>query len=262
MRKSILLIVVFILVLVLLTACFSRGQQSFTPTNSPAKETFEPTKSTLETTAQVEDSYFDYDDSISNELPKNDFSIDIVRVLTDIGYTIEQATGIQKILYQVGVNSIEILDEVTSDVSAGLDPIRCYANGNEELQFWFTTEDGVLFYCGFMGEDLYDTSQGGVLMEITDVHIPETEVSISVYNELQQLASDYVEEYLSYPESANFHALDWQIGRSDNNYKIIGIVSAQNSFGINREMNFSVWFISENNKYTIEAIMIDEIRVL
>jgi|GEM_PF-6129176 len=191
----------------------------------------------------------------------DDIDTNMISVLTQIGYSVEQSSAIQKILNDVGVYSIEVIRETPDDVTKGLAPIICLANSDDDLHFWFTTEDGVLFYCGFRDEDLYDSANGGYLKKITDVHIPETEITLETYSNLQLLAEENIKLHLNNPNSAYFDKLNWGVGRSDEKYKIIGKVTASNSFGLEEEMYFSVWFIESNNSFNAEAIIIDNIRV-
>ncbi|HHX71454.1 MAG TPA: hypothetical protein GX701_00845 [Clostridiales bacterium] len=196
------------------------------------------------------------------DLDLADYGADMVLFLTRLGYTVDEATAIQGILFQCGVTSIELARELKyDDISAGLSPVVCYANGNKDMQFFFTTDDGVLFYCGFMGEDLYDTEQGGFLKQITDVHIPETEIDFDTYAELQAVAVEAVKGYLSYPNTSDFGAFDWCVGREDDKYYIGGSVSAKNGFGVKSDMSFGVWVVKTETGYTVEGIQIDGVRV-
>lgn len=178
------------------------------------------------------------------------------------GYSIDHASIIQEILNTVGITEIEI-ENMTGEAESGLNSVVCYPNGHvdRDRRFYFTTEDGVLFYAGFLDEDLYDSENGGYLKNYSDVHVPQKEVTLEVYQELQSLATIAVEQYLNYPNTANFSAFDWKIGRSDEKYQIIGKVTAKNGFGVKDDMFFSVWFISDNTGYTIEGISLDGIRV-
>lgn len=211
---------------------------------------------------QDKDSEFIVGESVSGQIEEIDTSI--VSFLVNEGYTIEQAGGIQKILNTIGINNIVISSSIGSGTpTSGLYSIVCYPNGYTEQnrRFYFTTEDGVLFYAGFLNEDLYDSDKGGYLKSYEDVHVPETSISLDTYNTLQQLASEAVKIYLSVPSSADFDSFSWGIGRSDNKYKIQGKLSAKNKLGVKDDLYFSVWFIVTDNGYDIEAVVIDGTRV-
>ena len=191
-----------------------------------------------------------------------DIAADMMKVLTDAGYTFEQASDIQKILNTIGIQSIRIY-KMTGVATKGLNAVICYPNGltEQSSRFNFTTDNGILFYAGFLGDDLYDSELGGYLKSYEDVHIPETKIDIDTYTKLQTLAIDNVKNYLNHPSSASFNNFAWGIGRSDDKYKIIGEVEAQNSFGVKDDLNFSVYFVQTDDKFLIEGIMIDGIRV-
>ena len=53
----------------------------------------------------------------------------------------------------------------------------------------------------------------------------------------------------------------YQIGRSDNNYQLLGNVNAKNVLGVKQEMSFFVWFIKESGEFSVEGIEIDGIGV-
>lgn len=182
--------------------------------------------------------------------------------LIDAGYSLEHASQAQSILNKIGINSIKI-ESMTGKPESGLNAVVCYPNGktDRDRRFYFTTEDGVIFYAGFLNEDLYDTDKGGYLKNYNDVHVPEKEVTIETYNTLRELAKSTVKDYLNYPNSASFSSLNWGIGRSDDKYQVIGTVSAENAFGVSDDMSFSVWFVASGDSYTVEGVAIDGVRV-
>lgn len=200
--------------------------------------------------------------TVEGELPEVDS--DIVEKLTAAGYTVEHATQMQQILNTVGITSIEIYGASGAGTAeSGLYAMTCYANGSTESKsrFTMTTEDGVVFYIGFLDEDLYDTDQGGFLKKYTDVHIPETEVDWDTYYTLQELAIEEVKGCLNYPNTADFKELSWGIGRSDENYKIVGKVSAKNGFGVKDDIYFAVWFVDQNGAFVVEGVTLNGSRV-
>lgn len=187
---------------------------------------------------------------------------EITDVLLEGGYSLEHASMIQEILNTVGIESIEI-ENMTGDAEEGLNSVVCYPNDytDRDRRFYFTTEDGVLFYAGFGDEDLYDNEKGGYLKDYGDVHVPEKEVTLEVYEKLRSLAAEEVKNCLNYPDTADFGSLNWGIGRSDDNYQIVGSVTAKNGLGVEEEISFSVWFVSENDNFSVEGIALNGIRV-
>lgn len=182
--------------------------------------------------------------------------------LIETGYTVEHATEIQEILNTLGIESIEVTG-VTGVAEEGLNAVVCMPNGytTEDRRFSFTTEDGVLFYAGFLNEDLYDSDKGGYLKNYADVHVPEKTVSLEVFSDLQELSCQEVKKYLNHPQSADFDALNWRVGRSDDHYQILGSVTASNSFGVKDNVPFSVWFVVTDSGYGVEGVEIDGTRV-
>lgn len=195
-----------------------------------------------------------------SELPEVNSTIS--ETFMEIGYTVEHATEMQYILNTVGINSIEIYFS-TGEAETGLNAMSCYANGStdDSSRFTITTDNGIVFYVGYLGEDLYDPEQGGFLKKYSEVHVPETEVDLDTFTTLQYMAEVEVESCFSHPSSADFHTFSWRVGRSDDNYKIIGKVSAKNSFGVESEMNFGVWFTRINDSFSVIGVEIDGERV-
>lgn len=194
--------------------------------------------------------------------PPAEVDSQITETLMEVGYTVDQATEIQKILNTVGVTSI-VIDNYTGEAQSGLNSVVCYPNGleDENRRFYFTTDDGRLFYAGFSDEDLYDSAAGGFLKSYEDVYVPETKVTIDVFTTLQGIADEAVRGCLKYPDSAHFDEFSWSVGRSDNVYKILGKVSAENSFSVSDEVYFAVWFTEGEEGFSIDAITLDGVRV-
>lgn len=202
--------------------------------------------------------------SIPEKKMQNIETIDdsITALLMESGYSVEHASKIQEILNTLGIDTISI-DNMTGEAEKGLNSVVCCPNGltDRDKRFFFTTEDGELFYAGFSEEDLYDSNNGGFIKSYNDVHIPNKEVSLDTYNVLCQLAEDAVKNCLNYPETANFHTLSWKIGRSDEKYQIKGEVTAKNGFGVKEKIGFSVWFTDLGDSFNIDGISLDGVRV-
>ena len=66
---------------------------------------------------------------------------------------------------------------------------------------------------------------------------------------------------MSYPSTADFHSLSWQFAREDNKYSASGSVSAQNAFGVEEELPFTVYFEEKNGKIDVVAVNLNGQRV-
>lgn len=249
---------VVLIAVVLLAGCAATVSE---PENTPEpteESTIEPSLS--EGQSDNQGAVVSTGEPIEGEL--DEISTSMIETLVQAGYSVEQASEIQKILNTVSITSITI-ENMTGKADSGLNAVVCYPNGYTERnrRFYFTTEDGVLFYAGFLNEDLYDAEKGGFLKSYTDVHVPETKITLETYDKLRGLAEEAVKSYLNYPSSADFGAFDWGIGRSNDKYKIQGKVSAQNGFGVEEDLYFGVWFIVNGDSFDIEGIEINGTRV-
>lgn len=222
-------------------------------------QTTEKAESTSPTT-DADDSHFKINGDVKGDVA--DVDTTLVKTLTEAGYTLEHATQIAEVLNGVGIESV-VIETMTGVPEKGLNAVVCYPNGEtaRDKRFRFTTEDGIVFYAGFLNEDLYDIEQGGYLKKYSDVHVPEKDVDMNTYITLQAMAEKEVKKYLNYPSSADFGLLDWGVGRSDDDYKIVGKVTAKNAFGVEDELPFSVWFKKTNAGFTVVAVAIDGQRV-
>jgi len=248
-----------------LAACSNGVSQEKRDEESAKREGAHPNNSEMVQEPLTEPIQSDDDWFVAPEEPMNEIDgvdMEITNALTSQGYTIEHASQIQEILNRVGISTVSV-ESMTGEPENGLNSVVSYPNGytDRDRRFFFTTEDGVLFYAGFSDEDLYDSALGGYLKSYEDVHVPEKEVSTETYNALRTLAEAEVKKYLNQPESADFGMLDWGIGRSDSKYQVIGRVEAKNAFNAQKEMPFSVWFEVEGSTYVVEGIALDGIRV-
>ena len=230
------------------------------PNNNDSKPTDNNNK---EENKENKDNFFNTDkDQKDTDSIKKDFGIETTDKLRELGFTVEEATSIYNIFVKIGVNQIS---DVQKGAGTGIDNLQSFvaiANNDKQLKFYFTVENRQLYYAGFRDAALYDSTEGGVLKNIGDVHIPKTDVDANTYSQLQVMSQNIVKQYLNYPNTAKFPWLDgWGVGRSDDNYRISGKVTAKNGFGVESEMTFSVYFLKTNDTFTVEAVVIDGQRV-
>ena len=226
-----------------------------------SKKESKPVKKTTEKETQDKKDQVFSGKKVEGKLNKIDDKM--VKTLTKNGYSINQATSIQKILNTLGIKSIRI-HSMTGKAQEGLNAVVCFPNGkkDDKYRFFFTTEDGKLFYAGFLNEDLYDLDKGGYLKSYDDVHVPETDVTDEEFIYLQECAKDEIKVQLNYPGSADFHTLSWGVGRSDEHYQISGKVTGQNGFGVKDDVIFYVYFIKDKSgNFSVEGVTLNGIRV-
>lgn len=257
MKKLAILCSIAVAVLLSLSACGASEDKKSADNSGEIAST---SSNSAETNSNKDNGAFILPTETLSDLEQIDSAV--TDTLIASGYSINHASAIQEILNTVGITEIKI-ESMTGEAESGLNAIVCYPNGytDKDRRFFFTTEDGVLFYAGFSGEDLYDSENGGYLKNYSDVHVPEKEVTLEVYGELQSLATSAVKQYLNYPDTADFGALDWKIGRSDEKYQILGKVTAKNGFGVKEDILFSVWFIANGTEYTVEGVSLNGVRV-
>lgn len=256
-NKTLLLVILITGVLVF-TILFLNSMTSSDKTNNSHNNILSSNSNDTDTN----NDFYKKDENIQKSTVTNkDFGEYMVKQLMNLGFTIDEATEIQSIFYQIGINYISNI----KGAGDGIDKLQtfvAYANNDTKKKFYFTVENRTMFYAGFMDATLYDTSKGGVLTKIDDVHIPETKVNMDTYTTLQVKAQEAVKQYLNYPDTASFPLYDgWGIARKDDEYKIYGKLTASNGFGVKNSVNFSVWFKEENNTYSVEAIELNGTRV-
>ena len=254
------LLMIFCVLITLVIVIFVFMPADEEPESQPVEQSAEEEINEEESDQKAEDAYFAENDKNLANLDEIDMRIS--DVLVDAGYTVDHATAIQEILNTIGIDSIEI-ETISGEAESGVNAVICYPNGltDRDRRFYFTTEDGVTFYAGFLGEDLYDSAKGGFLKNYNDVHVPEKEVTSDEFVELQLMSEDVVKQYLNYPSTANFDVLSYRVGRRDDHYQITGSVNAQNGFGVEDKLPFSVWFVKEDGKFIIEGVSLKGVRV-
>lgn len=261
--KRKIVIISFIIIYILTSISLSFIKELYSDEYKIAKQKEDTTSEINELSNDTEDKAFKKEDKINDtEVVSKSYGEDLLDELQKLGLTLQEATKIQENFYKIGIINISDVQEGAGDGIDKLQSFVAYANDDKEKKFYFTIEERKLYYAGFMDETLYDSTKGGVLKSINDIHIPETEVTMEEYTELQVKAENIIKEYLTNPETATFPMYDgWGIGRSDNDYKIYGKVNADNAMGSNSTMNFSVWFKKEKNEFNVDAVEIDGVRV-
>lgn len=185
---------------------------------------------------------------------------EMVALLMRIGYSGDHAIEIENVLNMVGITSIEI-DNMTGDAEYGLNAMVCYPNGSKDAssRFTVTTENGVVFYVGFLSEDLYDSSKGGFLKRYSDVHIPETNVSSEAEVILMMMAEDVAKQIANYPSTVSFKTFEWGFWRKDLIYAVQGTFSCSNAYGVRAEhiIKLICEASEDNSKIYVKEVYLD-----
>lgn len=184
----------------------------------------------------------------------------LIETLTNLGYTYDHAADIEKILRTLGIENIEIYgsDGSNNDPENGLYNVVCFPNGytDDNRRFYFTTENGVVFYAGFRGEDLYDSEKGGFLKSYSDVHVPETKLDENTKVMLRDKSETVLDRYFKY--TPYYDA--WAVGREDDNYATQCQAYAKNGFGQKDWVYAKVWYHYENGEFVVTAVSIDGVQ--
>lgn len=195
---------------------------------------------------------------VEGELPDVEAEVDsedLVNELMALGFTEEEATEYREVFLKCGVNSIEGAEP--SDLNATIDGLIAYRIVmDDDRTLRFTIDKRELFYIGLNGTDVYDTRQGGFLITIDDVHIPEKTISASVKGDLgvkTQLVLD------SYFIKAIWYS-NFAYGRSDDNYVVRCDVYAENRMGFKDTVRAFVYYEFDGEKFVVTAVSIDGIR--
>jgi hypothetical protein len=232
-------------------------ENSSTPVTKGTTPTPAAESNTVSSQDAVDDGYF-FSGTTDAEPIADIVSDGIAEKLVSFGFTDDEAQEIRKTFIMCGVSSLEGCEP--TDPSATIDGLVSFrAVWAKEHTFWFTVDNREVFYIALNGVDVYDTDKGGFLINVNDIHVPESDVSSDTFYKLQDFAMAAVDSYLKYPNSAYYDA--WAIARADDKYMIQGEVQAKNALGTKEWLNFKVWFDNANGDYAIEGITIDGNRV-
>lgn len=196
----------------------------------------------------------DFNEVIGGELPTIE-SDNLVNELIEIGFTIEEATKYREIFLKCGIESIE--GAKPTSPTATIDDLVAYRIVMDDKRtMWFTIDKRELFYIALNGTDVYDTSKGGFLISIDDVHIPESEITESVKTELELRTQLLLEPY--FVKALWFSS--FAFGRSDDNYVVRCEVYAENRMGFKNTVMAFVYYEDNGTEFVVTAISIDGVR--
>ena len=185
----------------------------------------------------------------------NSESDNLVNELMEIGFTAKEAAQYREVFLMCGINSIAGAE--SSNPSATIDGLVAYRIVmDDDRTLLFTIDKRELFYIALNGTDVYDTSKGGFLINIDDVHIPESEITESVKTELELRTQLLLEPY--FVKALWFN--NFAFGRSDNNYVVRCEVYAENRMGFKDTVMAFVYYEYNGADFDVTAISIDGVR--
>lgn len=192
------------------------------------------------------------DNSENNDIGESDSSISVgsndsstqpvktvsksVQLLMDEGLSEAEANVIMSDLNSVGIKELISLKKGSGE---GVDKLQAYAFSSESVSGLLTIENRKTYYIGTGNIDLFDSTKGGKLDDVTRYIISESEKYMFISD-----AKNYVEQGLKAPSTADFPSQflssDWKVNRKDDVVTVSAYVDAQNSFGAMIRSNFIV----------------------
>lgn len=192
---------------------------------------------------------------VDGEILPDIVSDNLVNELMGIGFTKEEATSYREIFLKCGIDSIDGAEPTST--TATIDDLVAYRMVmDDDRTLWFTIDRRELFYIALNGVDVWDTSQGGFLINIKDIHIPESEITVITANTLRDLTESTLDEY--FVNALYYDA--WGYAREDNNYMVQCEVYANNRLGIKDWIFAKVWYEYDGTEYVVTAVVIDGVR--
>ena len=193
--------------------------------------------------------------AVGGEIFPDIVSDNLVNELMELGFTKEEATPYRAIFLKCGIDSI--VGAAPTDPNANIDGLVAYRIVlDDDRILWFTIDKRELFYIGLNGVDVYDTSKGGFLINIDDIHIPENDISIFTAQTLKDKTISVIDRYF-------INALwydGFRYGRSDDTYAVQCEVYASNRLGIKDWVFAKVWYEYDGTDFVVTAIVIDGVR--
>lgn len=191
-------------------------------------------------------------ETIDELMPEIEIGNDqFVQCLMTFGFTNDEAIENAKILKQCGIPTIAICEPVSDESIDNLVSFR--GELDDDRTFWFTVENRKIFYVSLNGEDLYDEDKGGYLKNFNDVHIPETDVSVTVADTLRNKTETVLDGYFT---SSRYYDA-WAYGREDNQY-MVQCQATDGSVLTSNWINCRVWFEQQSNgEFTVTGVQIN-----
>ena len=207
---------------------------------------------TVENTDSDEDEAFVAGDTIEGTIEDISPDDNLLVELVALGFTDEEADAARKVLLSCGIDSIEDFEATSS--SASIDDLISYRKVIDgDRTAWFTVDHREIFYVSLNGVDLYDSDQGGFLMDINDVHIPESYISLETADTLKDMTESTLDQYFI---NASYYD-EFGYAREDDNYMVQCQAYASNRIGIKDWVTAKVWFEDRDGEFVVVGVVID-----
>ncbi|MDD3052082.1 MAG: hypothetical protein PHR06_13180 [Candidatus Cloacimonetes bacterium] len=173
------------------------------------------------------------------------------KVTKYIDVTDEQATAIEKILNDCGIEQISSIEHDELLDNAHIDGETGYrvTTGSIENIILYLSPDKSVNQVRYVDHDLY--ADGSCVATIQDYTVSKDEL-----DKYQSLCKEKVKEVLKSPSTAKFpNYTEWGFGQDKNTFTVQGYVDAQNGLGAETRSNFQ--FIINIDSDTIQSFIFD-----
>ena len=176
----------------------------------------------------------------------------IIETLMGFGFTETEASDIRELFLDCGLTSLKNCK--SKNTGASIDDLVAFVvELDKDRTFMFTVEHREVFYIAFNGVDIYDKDDGGILANIQDIHIPESEVSLSVASNLRDLTEQVLDKYFT--NAKYYDAFGY--ARQDDDYMVQCQVYAANALNMKDWVYAKVWFRVKNDNFEVIGVQID-----
>ena len=218
--------------------------------NTVSNDTVETESSSSEDTEEVDltDISAETTDDVNEEIVDDG----IVAKLEEFGFTEDEAVEMRKLFIQCGVTNID--DCEPTDPDATIDGVASFrAEWDKDRTFWFTVDHRKVFYMSLNGTDVYDEDQGGFLINVNDVHVPESTMTEAQKEELLDKTESTLDKYFKH--TPYYDA--WGFARSDDDYMVQCEAYAKNDLGMSKYVTCRVWYTKDGDNYNVTGVSID-----
>ena len=135
---------------------------------------------------------------------------------------------------QIGINPTDISDFEQVDDWSGGSRYTC-SYGSLPLRIYCSTDNTIeTIYIG-PEVDVFSKTEGAY-------HIENYKSDLNIISQVEAQAQEIVKSQLNYPSTSSFPWLDWRTGRDHDIYTVSSKVTAQNAFGVESELPFTMHF--------------------